>query len=754
MNQQSDAKNDMTETYLETLPGSDSLDEGLQLGVLLDGGTVHQRPVIEDGLGEGLTTGGGSEIGVETEGFGNGQVCLHGVHGCTNSLFGREDVTSSDVQTRVDTTLSRFRALDFNQEHGFLQTRGSQELSGETDSSGGGHNLTGTSMDGIGVEGDIHDVESDTSHVLFGTGSFLGSPLETGDTRVLDFVEVLNGLGGVNHQVGTGGFGTETPDLSCFSYIPSEFISHQSGSNLEVVSGSDLAGFDSLGEFLVQGQGVHPDSVVLVLRLGQGGHGRLSLDSLLVTDDGVGPLQGDTGVVVLQIVQTDFQVQFTGTGDDHLSGIGGVRLDTGVRLGQSLQTFDQLGQVSGVLALDGDLDDGGDGELHDSHVVGGLGGGQSTRLEQELVDTDQTDNVTGGDVLNGFDVSSHHQDSSLNRLEELVFLLTGNEVGALDSDLGSGLGGTGEDSTESVESTLVGSGDHLGDVDHQGTLGVTVSDTDGGLVIHGTFVQGLDSVSLSGGGRRQVDDDHFQESFTGGQELSHNSLQQGLTLLILFILQELDLELFQKLGDFVLLEVHDGGKDSEDGVQDERVEGSLQGLAVSVSGLGGPLLGLGVEVVVSPKLGHQLGLVNTELFGVSTSELSQGEGPTVQTGGEGDGTLVGVDLNVTQGGVSVGGDDDVHGFDSSAEGLVQVFLGDLQLQKSSVDLVDTDDGLDSFGQGLSQDGLGLDTDTFDTVDDDQGTVDKRSVPTRSTDSKATHPSVTRKAAVTSEEKST
>ena len=427
-------------------------------------------------------------------------------------------------------------------------------------------------------------------------------------------------------------------------------------------------------------------------------------------------------MVVLEIVQTDFQVQFTGTGNDHLSSVRGVRLDTRVRLGQSLQTFDQLGQVRGVLALDGDLDDRRDRELHDSHVVSGLGSGQGTRLEQELVDTDQTDDVTTRDILNGFDVSSHHQNGSLNRLDEHVLLLTGDEVGTLNSDLGSGLGGTGEDSTESVESTLVGGGDHLGDVDHQGTLGVTVSDSDGGLVVHRTFVQGLDSVSLSGGGRRQVDDNHFQHGLTSGQELSHNGLEQGLTLLVDLVLRELDLELLEKLRDLVLLEVHDGSEDSEDGVQNERVEGSLQGLSISVGGLGGPLLGLGVEVVVSPKLGHQLVLVNTELLGVSASELSQGESPTVQTGGESNRTLVGVDLNVSERGVGVGGDNDVDGLDGSAEGLVEVLLGDLQFEQSSVDLVDTQDGLDSLGQGLSQDSLGLDTNTFDTVDNDQGTV--------------------------------
>ena len=414
-------------------------------------------------------------------------------------------------------------------------------------------------------------------------------------------------------------------------------------------------------------------------------------------------------------------MELTGTGDDHLTGLGHVGLDTRVRLGQSLQTLDQLGQIGRVLALDGDLDDGGDGELHDLHVVGSLRGGQGTALQQELVDTDETDNVTGGNILDGLDVTTHHQDGPLDGLDERVVLLSGNKVGSLDSDLGTSLGGTREDSTESVESTLVRGGNHLGDVTHQGTVGVTVTDGNGRLVVHGTLVKGLDTVSLSGGGRRQVDDNHLQKRVTGGQELSHDGLQEGLALEVLLLVSQLDLELVEQGHDLLLLEVHDSREDSVDGVQDERVESTLEGLAVGVSRLGGPLLGLGVKVVVSPKLGHQLVLVNTKLLGVSLSELPQSESPSVETGTEGDGTFLGVNLNVTEGGVRVGGDDDVDGLDGSGELLVQVLLGDLQLEQGSVDLVDDQDGLDSLGQGLTQNGLGLDTDTLNGVNDDQGT---------------------------------
>lgn len=44
------------------------------LRVLVSAVTVDRLPVVEHGLGEGLSTGGGSEVGVETERLGDGQI--------------------------------------------------------------------------------------------------------------------------------------------------------------------------------------------------------------------------------------------------------------------------------------------------------------------------------------------------------------------------------------------------------------------------------------------------------------------------------------------------------------------------------------------------------------------------------------------------------------------------------------------------------------------------------------------------------
>merc|ERR1711881_677388 len=255
---------------------------------------------------------------------------------------------------------------------------------------GGGDDLATTTVDGIGMEGNIHDVEADGTHRLLGNGTFLGGPLETRDNGVLDFVQVLDGLGLVNQQIGTVGVRTEAPDLTGISNVPAVLVSQDTGTSLEVVTWADLAVLDVLADLLSQGLGSEVDTVVLVGRLGQSSHAGLAGNGLTVLHDRVGDTERHTSVVLLQILQANLQVQLTSTSDDVLTRLVDVGQHARVGLGQTLETFDQLRQVVGVLDLNRALHDRRDRELHDSHVVGGLRGGQSTRLEQELVSTDQT----------------------------------------------------------------------------------------------------------------------------------------------------------------------------------------------------------------------------------------------------------------------------------------------------------------------------------------------------------------------------
>ena len=718
------------ETYV--FVAGDDLLETLALAHLGDnltglGGGVQRRtarqdsPVVEDRLGEGLTTGGGAQIGGETEGLVDGQVSADVEQRSTGALLLGVDVTTTAGEDTVDTTHSLLGNLDLDVEDGLEETGVSQHGSGVQDTTSGGDDLTTTTVNGISVEGDIKDVEADGTHGLLSNGALAGGPLESGDDGVLDFVQVLNSLGLVNQQVGTVGVGTEAPNLTGIGDIPAVLVSKDTGTSLEVVTGADLAGLDGLGDLLVKGLSGEVQTVVLVGRLGQGSHAGLSGDGLTVRNDGVGNTERDTGVVLLEILETNLEVQLTGTGNNVLTGLGDESQDTGVGLGKTLETLNQLGQILGVLDLNGALHNGGDGELHNLQVVCGLVGGQGTGLEQELVDTDQTDNVTGGDVLNGLNEATHHENGTLDGLDEEILLLSGNVVGTLDTDLDTGLDGTGVDTTEGVETTLIGSGNHLGDVKHQRGSGVTVADTNAGPVVLRTLVQSLGTVLLGSDGRGQVDTDHLQKGISGRQELAHDELEEGLALEVLLVVGESNLELLEEGEDLITLVVVDSGEDLEDGVQNELVEGTLELLALVLT-LGGPLLGLGVEVVVAPQTLEHLLAVNTELLGVLDSELADGESPAVETGTESNGTLLGVDLDVTESLIEVGGDDDVDGLDGTGEGLVEVLLGDLELEKSTVNLVDDQNGLDTLGQGLTEDSLGLDTDTGDTVDDDQGTV--------------------------------
>jgi len=172
------------------------------------------------------------------------------------------------------------------------------------------------------------------------------------------------------------------------------------------------------------------------------------------------------------------------------------------------------------------------------------------------------------------------------------------------------------------------------------------------------------------------------------------------------------------------------------------------------------------ELTVSPEPEHEGLLLDSELLSVSTSELVEGESPSVETGSESDGSLLGVDLNVSEGLVVVGGDDNVDGLDGSGERLVELLLSDLQLEKSSIDLVDDNDGLDSLSKSLPEDWRERrrrEEGKFRSNRSKRGAGGKKienspvSVWTQtpsmvSTTTRA--PSVTRRAAVTSEEKST
>ena len=136
---------------------------------------------------------------------------------------------------------------------------------------------------------------------------------------------------------------------------------------------------------------------------------------LPVGNNGVGLLERNLSVILFQILEADLKMEFSSSSNDMLSRLFNHTLDHRIRLSQSLQSFDQLGQISGILGLNSNSDDGRDRELHLLHVVGLLGGGDGSGLDEELINSDQSTDVSSRDIFDGFNLASHHKDGSLNK---------------------------------------------------------------------------------------------------------------------------------------------------------------------------------------------------------------------------------------------------------------------------------------------------------------------------------------------------
>lgn len=98
-----------------------------------------------------------------------------------------------------------------------------------------------------------------------------------------------------------------------------------------------------------------------------------------------------------------------------LQAFNPTNLNHRVRLGQALKALHQLGQVSGVLGLHSHSHHRTDTELHDTHVVCMLKCADGACLHQVLINSNQTNNVSTGHILDGLRITSHHEDGSVLR---------------------------------------------------------------------------------------------------------------------------------------------------------------------------------------------------------------------------------------------------------------------------------------------------------------------------------------------------
>jgi hypothetical protein len=167
-------------------------------------------------------------------------------------------------EATIDATDGIIRALDFDQEDGLLETRLSSEFRSEEHTSSSGGDLTTTSVNSISVECYVLNVEADSSHVFISHDTLLGGPLEGSLARVLDFIHKLTLSGGINKEISTSGLGTETPNLLGIVGIPTVLILQDLVADLDVLLGSNLIGFNAVGELVTHRGSNTENSVVLV----------------------------------------------------------------------------------------------------------------------------------------------------------------------------------------------------------------------------------------------------------------------------------------------------------------------------------------------------------------------------------------------------------------------------------------------------------------------------------------------------------
>jgi len=230
------------------------------------------------------------------------------IGGGSLDLFFFNDDTSSLIEDVIDSSHTFSRASNFGQEDRFLETRACGEFTSVIDSSGSGDDLTTSSVDGIGVQDNIHNIDSDGSHVFVGHDGFFGGPLESIFHRVSDFTHELDSFGGIDQTIGSLIFGSERPDFKGIIFFPTISILQVSGSFFGFLFASTFTGFDVFSKTFSEGFGGSVDSVMFVGGLGKADLAGVFSDGFFEGDDGVGFDDFNVGEFSFEIMETNFNV--------------------------------------------------------------------------------------------------------------------------------------------------------------------------------------------------------------------------------------------------------------------------------------------------------------------------------------------------------------------------------------------------------------------------------------------------------------
>lgn len=154
------------EGLFQSLSDPSFLDDIVGLVSFFEWGSRKYLPMVEHALWEGLASGSGPQVSSESEGLVYRQVSLDGPHGCSGYLDLFSNVTTLGAHHTVDAAHNLFWALDLDQVDGLHESGVGSKHAGIEHTTGGGDDLSTSTMDGISMQGYIMDVEADSAHVL------------------------------------------------------------------------------------------------------------------------------------------------------------------------------------------------------------------------------------------------------------------------------------------------------------------------------------------------------------------------------------------------------------------------------------------------------------------------------------------------------------------------------------------------------------------------------------------------------------
>mmetsp|Transcript_31114 Transcript_31114/g.56446 ORF Transcript_31114/g.56446 Transcript_31114/m.56446 type:complete len:293 (+) Transcript_31114:61-939(+) len=277
---------DIWDALLETLALADGSDAVSNLSSTVNS-SIHRLPVVKRALRESLSSCIRTKVSSETERFHNWEVCQKSHLRGSGPLLLREDMSTTLGEDTVHVTHSILWNRDVTQIDGFKKIGFGSQQRGEADTTGGRHDLSHTTVNGISMEDDIHEVEPGSTHLFLTKGTILGSPGETTYDRLLNFKKVVNTLGGVDKKVGSSSLGSKGPNLTGFGHIPSMLISHLTALSLGISRRKDLLVINRNTELSTDSVSLNVKTVVLVGRLGKTGLVRLASTSLTEGHNGI-----------------------------------------------------------------------------------------------------------------------------------------------------------------------------------------------------------------------------------------------------------------------------------------------------------------------------------------------------------------------------------------------------------------------------------------------------------------------------------